>query len=128
MAYSNCKRYDVFAMGIDKDGKVISTRNGNPGKCRNTVGNCGCIHAEASLIRKMNNPISVVVSHSPCLECAKLLVGHGVKTVSYLKPYRITDGVDYLIKNGVHVIDLLGMPATGATPFDTIAIKGDLNI
>ena len=56
----------------------------------------------------MPNPIAVTVSHAPCLNCAKALVEAGVKTVSFLKPYRLTEGIEYLDMNGVLAISLTG--------------------
>lgn len=110
MPYSQCKRMVVHAIGYDSVGDIAYARNGNPGRCRgeHAVGNCGCIHAEAMLLKKMNNPVAVSVSHAPCLNCAKLLVAAGVKAVTYLKPYRLTDGVDYLLEHGVLVFSALG--------------------
>lgn len=110
MPYSKCKRMTVHAIGYDAEGSIEHARNGNPSKCRgeHAVGNCGCIHAEARLLRKMPNPVAVSVSHAPCINCAKLLVVSGVQSVTYLKPYRLTDGVDYLLEHGVLVFSALG--------------------
>lgn len=104
MAYKRCKRGPaVHAMGIDAEGNVEYSRNYNTTECTNEVGNCGCVHAEMGLLKKMPNPVHVVCSLSPCLMCAIALVGAGVSSVHYLKEYRITSGIDYLIKNGVQV-------------------------
>jgi deoxycytidylate deaminase len=108
MAYSKCKRMTVYAMGMDKEGNTEYARNGNPGRCRDTVGTCGCTHAEARLLKKMPKPVVVSVSHAPCLECAKALVNAGVEVVTYLKPYRLKDGVEHLDQNGVLVFSCTG--------------------
>lgn len=100
-----CKRGLVTAIGITRDETQYGI-NHNEGECTGEVGNCGCIHAEADLLSKMNNPEVVVVSHSPCLECAKKLVQAGVSTVYFLHLYRKTEGLDYLLDNEVRVIHL----------------------
>jgi tRNA(Arg) A34 adenosine deaminase TadA len=102
-----CKRMTVHVMGVDKDGRIEYARNGNRDLlgCRNIPGRCGCDHAEYNLLRKMPNPVAVTVSHSPCMGCARRLVNAGVKTVTFLKPYRISDGITYLEENGVLVFD-----------------------
>jgi len=104
-----CKRMTVYAMGMDAEGNIEFARNGNKtvmGCFKDMPGRCGCEHAEALLLRRMPHPVSVSVSHSPCLGCARRLVNAGVKTVSFLKAYRISDGVKYLKENGVEVIEV----------------------
>lgn len=69
----------------------------------------GVIHAEIDCMRRMKlNNISTVdssvyVTDACCLNCAKELVKAGVKEVFYVRPYRITDGLEYLSSNGVSV-------------------------
>jgi dCMP deaminase len=46
---------------------------------------------------------SVFVTHSPCLECAKLIYQAGVISVYYETEYRSRAGIDFLIKVGVKV-------------------------
>jgi deoxycytidylate deaminase len=98
----------VYAMGIDVHGNIMTAKNGNPGTCNGVVGKCGCQHAEYKLLKKMPNPMAVSVSHAPCLDCAKRLVEAGVNTVTYLKPYRLTEGIEYLDQHGVLVFSTLG--------------------
>lgn len=88
-------------MATDAAGNIAVDRNGQYGDCTGEVGNCGCIHAERSLLIQMPHPYAVFVSHSPCLDCAKALVAAGVVMVKYLKPYRSADGIRYLHENGV---------------------------
>jgi len=103
-----CKRMTVYAMGIDREGNIEWARNGNKSLtgCKEIPGMCGCIHAETNLLKRMPNPISVTLSHSPCINCAQNLVRAGVKTVSFLKRYRKSEGVDYLEDSGVEVIEV----------------------
>lgn len=103
MYYSECERMTVSAMGIDRDGRTEMARNGNYRCCKgkDAVGACGCTHAEDMLLQKLPNPITVFVTHAPCINCAKLLVEAGVQKVFYLKTYRLAEGVEYLKKYGV---------------------------
>ncbi len=38
----------------------------------------------------------MITTHSPCFECAKLIVQSGIKAVYYEQAYRLTDGVQFL--------------------------------
>lgn len=96
----------VVAIGKDREGNVEICRNGNYNECLNIPGACTCVHAEMSLLKKMPNPEVVVVSHSPCISCAKALVDAGVESVYYVKQYRLTEGVEYLVKNYVYVAQI----------------------
>lgn len=97
-----CKRYTVTAEGFNGI-LAIKATNGNEGECTGEIGNCGCTHAEINLLRKMPDPIVVIVSHSPCLDCARALVAAGVMEVQYGEEYRKTEGIDYLIAHGVKI-------------------------
>lgn len=102
MRLKRCKRHLVWAIGITKYGRITIARNGNETECKNIPGNCGCIHAEINLLKKIT-PVVVFVSYSPCLNCAKALHKAGVKYVFYLRKYRKREGVLYLLENGVTV-------------------------
>lgn len=103
-----CKRATVYATGI-RGTEIVSARNGNESdSCTEIPGKCGCIHAEINLLKKMPNPIEVVITMSPCLNCAKALVDAGVKKVSYLNDYRLLDGLNYLKDNGVLINKMEG--------------------
>ena len=104
MKLNECKRMLVTALGITEDGNIIKVSNGNEAECTGEIGNCGCTHAEINLLRVMPNPGVVIVSHSPCLDCAKALVEAEVKYVEYHLPYRLTEGIDYLVSKGVKVL------------------------
>ena len=98
---NKCKRMEVKAVGIGQT--VEFAMNGNKGECNNIPGKCGCTHAEEELLKKIENPTVVFITHSPCLNCAKLLLKSGVRQVLYNEEYRILDGVSYLRENGVKV-------------------------
>lgn len=46
---------------------------------------------------------TMVVTHSPCFECSKLLMQAGVKEIYYETEYRITDSIDFLKSNNIIV-------------------------
>lgn len=99
---SACKRLTVKAVGLDYAGNVVYTRNGNKnGGCTGEKGNCGCIHAEEELLNLMPEPKEVYLSHSPCLNCARLLVGAGVEIVKYNENYRDLSGLELLLERGI---------------------------
>jgi len=60
------------------------------------------IHAEANAIIKLardgesGNGASLFCTHAPCIHCAKLIHGAGIKTVYYRESYRDTLGLDFL--------------------------------
>ena len=67
------------------------------------------IHAEANAILKLardgerGNGSDLFCTHAPCIDCAKLIYGAGVKKVYYRDTYRNTDGVEFLEKCGIEV-------------------------
>lgn len=67
------------------------------------------IHAEANAISKLardgesGNGASLFCTHAPCIHCAKLIYGAGIKKVYYRDTYRDTLGVDFLEKCKIEV-------------------------
>lgn len=67
-------------------------------------------HAEFSLFGKlMKQGVStkngfLFLTHSPCIQCAKIIVLSDIKEVYYLEDYRDLTGVNWLITNGIKVI------------------------
>lgn len=107
MQDDHCKRMEVWAIGKDKEGNIECCRNYNKdNNCTKEIGNCGCTHAEIALLNKMKHPVLVVLSHSPCLDCAKALIEAGVQTVLYLKSYRNRDGIKELLVNNIITCEL----------------------
>jgi len=47
------------------------------------------------------------ITHSPCLDCAKLVYQSGINTVYYRNSYRNQDGIQFLEKAGVKVEQIL---------------------
>jgi dCMP deaminase len=67
------------------------------------------LHAETNAIAKLakstesGNGASLFVTHSPCLDCAKLIHQSGINSVYYRESYRSDDGIKFLEKSGVTV-------------------------
>jgi dCMP deaminase len=67
------------------------------------------IHAEANAISKLardgERGLGSVLfcTHAPCVQCAKLIYGAGVKKVYYRNSYRDDDGIDFLTKCEIEV-------------------------
>jgi dCMP deaminase len=67
------------------------------------------LHAETNAIAKLARSsesgigADLFVTHSPCLDCAKLIYQSGIKRVWFSEAYRNTDGVEFLKKSGVEV-------------------------
>jgi len=78
---------------LDESGNIVETRT----KTKDEV-----IHAEANAIIKLardgesGNGASLFCTHAPCIHCAKLIHGAGIKTVYYRESYRDTLGLDFL--------------------------------
>ena len=113
---SSAVRLKVGAVVV-KDNRIISIGyNGMPSgwtnECENiiqhsddtvtTVTKDEVIHAEANAIIKLardgesGNGASLFCTHAPCIHCAKLIHGAGIKTVYYRESYRDTLGLDFL--------------------------------
>ena len=67
------------------------------------------LHAETNAIAKLarsnesGQDASLFVTHSPCLECAKLIYQSGIKEVYYKEPYRDTAGVEFLSISNIKI-------------------------
>lgn len=110
---SYCKRLQVGAI-IVKDGNIISfgyngTPSGMPNKCEESdVTFSYVLHAESNAITKAcKSPIStegatMYITHSCCLECAKLIIQSGIKKVYFMHKYRDESGIKLLQNCGVY--------------------------
>lgn len=71
------------------------------------------IHSEANSISRLasstESGIGAVMfcTHSPCIQCSKIIYGAGITTIYYKHEYRSTDGIAFLQKCGVKVIKYL---------------------
>lgn len=118
---SYCRRRKVGAI-IVKDQMIISdgyngTPSGFENVCEDESGMTKpyVLHAEANAITKVarsNNSSdgsTLYITASPCVECAKLIIQAGIRRVVFNELYRITDGLDLLVRAGVecvHIDDL----------------------
>ena len=116
---SSAKRLQVGAVVV-KDERITSIGyNGTPAGWDNTceftytnpqskvseiVTKPEVIHAEANAISKLAKSsesgagASIFITHAPCVECAKLIYGAGIKHVYYRNSYRSEDGLNFLVK------------------------------
>jgi dCMP deaminase len=110
---------------IVKDNNIISfSWNGTPrgwdNNCENIVGyesnnvpvyktKPEVIHAESNAISKLARSsesglgADLFVTHSPCLDCAKLIYQSGIKRVYFGAAYRSNEGIVFLERSGVEV-------------------------
>jgi len=114
---SKATRLKVGAVMVN-NGQMVIGYNGTPSGWDNTCENelnktkPEVLHAESNLASKvMQSSISskgstVYVTHSCCIDCAKLMYQAGVETIVYKTDYKSNDGIDFLKKCGVNVIKL----------------------
>ena len=111
---SYCKRAQVGAV-IVKDGNVIAigyngTPSGWPNICEDDSGRTReeVLHAESNAIAKCARSVSssdgahLYVTHSPCVDCAKLIIQAGIGKVFYKVTYRDLRGIGMLIMHGIY--------------------------
>jgi len=126
-ALSHARRLKVGAV-IVKDHRILSYGyNGTPPGFDNdcelyvpeqigtvidayTVTKQEVIHAETNAIVKVarsgdsTDGAVIFITHSPCVECAKLILQSGISVVYYKADYRSADGINLLKKAGIGVI------------------------
>ena len=70
------------------------------------------LHAETNAIAKLAKSTEsgdgalLFVTHSPCLDCAKLIYQSGINSVFYRNSYRDDAGINFLTKSGVEVTQI----------------------
>ncbi len=115
---SNAVRLKVGALVV-KDDRIISIGyNGMPAgwdnNCEYEVDNelktkPEVLHAEMNAISKLakstesGDQATIFITHSPCLDCAKMIYQSGITKVYYATGYRDTSGIDFLTKCGITV-------------------------
>jgi dCMP deaminase len=68
------------------------------------------LHAETNAIAKLarsndsGNGADIFITHSPCMQCAKLIYQSGIGRVFFGQHYRLDDGVKFLTQSGIEVI------------------------
>ena len=113
---SHAKRLQVGAVVV-KDDRIISIGyNGMPTGWDNTCedehfkSKPEVLHAESNAIAKLASShesgknATLLCTHAPCIECAKLIYQGGISTIYYRNNYRSDDGINFLTKSKVRVI------------------------
>lgn len=119
---STARRLKVGALVV-KDDRIISI--GYNGMPKGWDNNCESeqedgtiktkpevLHAETNAIAKLARSnesgldADLFVTHSPCLDCAKLIYQSGIRRVYYANAYRDESGVTFLKNSGVEVTKL----------------------
>ena len=123
---SHARRLHVGAIVV-KDDRIISIGyNGMPAgwdnDCENLVGydrgepvlktKPEVLHAETNAISKLarssesGEGATMFITHSPCIECAKLIYQSGISKVYYGQQYRDDQGVKFLEKCNIEIQQL----------------------
>jgi dCMP deaminase len=109
---SHAKRLQVGAIVV-KDDRIISIGyNGMPTGWDNCCEEDGktkpeVLHAEANALTKLakstesGDGAMLFCTHSPCIDCAKLIAQSGITHVYYDDNYRSEEGLKFLVKSGV---------------------------
>jgi dCMP deaminase len=115
---STCRRLRVGTVIASSDYRRILAvgYNGNatglPNTCdRDEPGNCGCLHSEENAVINCAEPREtrkiVLVTHLPCVLCAKRLLNlGGVDKVFYAREYRDAASLEILRGAGIEVVHL----------------------
>ena len=120
---SHARRLHVGAIVV-KDDRIISIGyNGMPSgwdnNCEDTVQHSDdtvtlkskpeVLHAETNAIAKLAKSTEsghravLFVTHSPCLDCSKLIYQSGIDSVFYRNSYRDDSGIRFLQQSGITV-------------------------
>ena len=95
---NNCE--DEIGSVMDDNGNVYEARL----KTKPEV-----LHAETNAIAKLAKSnesglgATMFITHSPCMDCAKLVYQSGINTVYYRNSYRDENGIQFLEKAGVKI-------------------------
>lgn len=112
---SHAKRKQVGCILV-KDNQIISDGfNGTPtgfdNRCEDENGDTHwyVLHSEANAILKCARygnsceGATIYQNLSPCRECSKLILQCGIERLVYIKDYKDSSGIDFLLENGVKV-------------------------
>jgi len=120
---SHARRLQVGAVIVKDDSVISYGYNGMPADwdndCENVIGyhhgepvyktKPEVLHAESNAIAKLAKSTNsglgatLFVTHSPCLQCAKLILQSGISSVYYNENYRDDSGLTFLQKSGIIV-------------------------
>jgi dCMP deaminase len=88
-----------WIFGVDKDDAMWTKKITKP----------EVLHAESNAIAKLarsnesGEGSTIFITHSPCIECAKLIYQSGISRVFYGEDYRDDTGIKFLLRSGVEV-------------------------
>jgi len=114
---STCFRRAVGAVLVHDNNVISIGYNGPPsGEPHCTGKNCPqtsvcvrAVHAEWNALSRQRAtlyPVTMYTTESPCLRCAQRIVDERVRAVYYQHEYRVRDGIEWLISNGVELFRL----------------------
>ena len=118
--FSKCSSANRLKVGaiLVKDNNIISfSYNGTPygwdNACEDEKNQTHkyVLHAESNLLMKVARNFGgaegsiAFITHSPCYDCAKLIYQAGIKEVWYKHKYRLSEGIEFLEKAGVKVVN-----------------------
>ena len=70
------------------------------------------LHAETNALAKIakstnsSGGASMFITHAPCIDCAKLVYQSGINSVYYRNSYKNTEGLDFLKKCNIDVVQI----------------------
>lgn len=121
-ALSTCERTKVGCLLLSLDGERLlaygyngTYRGGPNAPAVDEPGNPHWVHAEANALVKTRpvEPFVALVTHTPCYQCAMLLINAQVVAVYALERYRLSEGWDLLTRElgsspdrGAFILDL----------------------
>ncbi len=115
---SYCQRRRVGALIVKNQAIISDGYNGTPAGFENVCEDADghtkpyVLHAEANAITKLarsNNSgqdVTLYITASPCIECAKLIIQTGIRRVVFNELYRLSDGIDLLHRAGVECVHI----------------------
>ena len=115
---SHCERRQVGAIIVKNNIIIADGYNGTPSGfencCEDSNGDTHwyVLHAEANAILKLaksNNRgqnSTLYITLSPCKDCSKLILQAGIKRVVYINRYKDSEGIDFLSKAGIDVVQI----------------------
>ena len=98
--------YTGMPSGWDNDSEDIKINNDGQYELKTKP---EVLHAETNAIAKLAKSnesglgATMFITHSPCMDCAKLVYQSGINTVYYRNSYRNEDGIQFLEKAGVKI-------------------------
>lgn len=100
---NNCED-EVLETTTEETGKATITTTRKVLKTKPEV-----LHAESNAIAKLAKSgesgfgATIFITHSPCLECAKLIYQSGINKIYYSSEYRDNTGLKFLESSGVEI-------------------------